>query len=237
MNIAPPRRRTHAPERDPAEQPLALIVGRAIWENLPNLLVIDLCFALAVMPALLVSAAGGLLAAPLLLAVGVGPVWLAALAAGEAILDGEIVSARRMFGMLRVHAKRGVALALIPSAIVTILLGTLQLAGNGEQRRWMLAPLAVDALALSLVVIVGLGAGWLAARGNALNRDLMRRGALLAGSAPQVIGGMIAVLVLIAVSVQLIGPLMAIILAAPFALFACACFRWVVATRWTDGHA
>lgn len=237
MNIAPPRRRTHRPDRDSVEQPLALVVGRAIWDNLPHLLVIDLLFALAAMPALLVAASGGVIVAPLLLAAGIGPIWLAALAAGEAMLDGEIVNPRRFLGFVRGLGTRGVAMALIPGGIVTLLLGTLQLAGDGDTRRWMLAPVVVDGLAFSLAIIVGLGAGWLAARGNAFERALLRRGALLAGSAPRVIGGMIAALVLIAVSVQLIGPLMAIILAAPFALFVCACFRWVVATRWNDGHA
>lgn len=237
MNIAPTRHRTHAPERDIAEQPLALVAGRAIWDNLPHLLVIDLLFALAAMPALLIAAAGGVLAAPLLLAMGIGPIWLAALAAGEAMLDGEIVSPRRFLAFVRGLGARGIAMALIPGGIATVLLGTLQLAGEGETRRWMLAPVVVDGLALSLVAIVGLGAGWLAARGSAIDRGLLRRGALLAGSAPQAIGGMIAMLVLVAVSVQLIGPLMAIILAAPFALFVCACFRWVVATRWADGNA
>jgi hypothetical protein len=214
-------------------QSLPLVIGRTIWENSPILIVIDLTIAIATLPALLVAGFGGLIVAPLLLAITAGPVGLATLAAANALLDGEAVSIGRFAGFVRGSVASGLRLALIPGGVASILIGTLTLAGD-EQRRWMLAPAIVDGLTLSGLLIAGIGAAWLASRGENVNRALLRRGALIAGSAPQAIGGIVAVAVLIALSVQPIGPLMAIVLAAPFGVFVSATMRWVADDRRID---
>jgi hypothetical protein len=221
------------PRNDDSERPLAVTIGLAIWENSPILLAIDIAFAIACLPALLVAGSGGLVVAPILLAVLGGPVWIAALKVSEAILDGEIVGTRRLVSMINSGIRPGLKIAIIPGVIATVLLGTLALAGSGD-RRWMIAPAILDGLVLSGVVVVALGAGWFAARGEPINRSLWRNGAMLAGSSPQAIGGIIAVAVLIGISAQLIGPLMIVTLAAPFAVFVCATFRWVAASHRID---
>jgi hypothetical protein len=218
---------------DHSERPLAVTIGLAIWENSPILLAIDIAFAIACLPALLVVGSGGLVVAPLLLAVLGGPVWIAALRASEAMLDGEIVGPRRFVGMIGAEFRPGLRIAVIPGAIATVLLGTLSLAGS-DDRRWMIAPAILDGLVLSGVLVMALGASWFAARGEPVSRSLWRTGAILAGSSPQVIGGIIAVAVLIGISAQLIGPLMIVTLSAPFAVFVCAAFRSVAASHRMD---
>jgi hypothetical protein len=216
-----------------ASQALPLVIGRTIWENSPILLVIDLALAIAALPVVFVAGFGGLIVAPLLLAVTVGPVGLAALAAANALLDGEAVSIGRFAGFVRGSVAPGSRLAMIPGGIASLLIGTLTLAGD-EHRRWMLAPVIVDGLVLSGLLISGIGAAWLAAQGAAVDRNLLRRGALIAGSAPQAIGAVVAAAVLIAISVQVIGPLIAIVLAAPFSVFVSATMRWTVEHRRID---
>jgi hypothetical protein len=212
-----------------------MVIGRTIWENTPILIVIDLAIAIAALPALLVAGFGGLIVAPLLAAL-LGPVGIATLATANALLDGEAVGIARFAGLIRRSASPGIRLALIPGGIASPLIGTLTLAGN-EQRRWMLAPAIVDGLVLSGLLIAGVGAAWLVSRGAVVDRSLLRRGALIAGSAPQAIGALVAVAVLIALSVQVIGPLMAIVLAAPFGVFVSATMRWVADNRRIDVDA
>lgn len=219
--------------RDDPDRPLAVTIGLAIWENSPILLTIDIAMAIACLPALVVGGTGGLVVAPILLAVFAGPVWIAALMASEAVLDGEVVGIRRFAGMIRAGLRPGLRIAVAPGAIATVLLGTLALAGE-DGRRWMIAPAIVDGLVLSGAIIVALGTSWLAARGEAVDRLLWRKGAIVAGSSLQAIGGLVAVAVLIGISAQLIGPLMVVILSAPFAVFACATLRWVATSHRMD---
>jgi hypothetical protein len=217
-------------------QSLPIIVARTIWENSPILITIDLAIMLAALPALLAAGFGGLLLAPMLLAVFAGPPGIATLAAANAMLDGEVVNVGRFAGLVRTSARSGITLAVLPGAVASLLIGTLTLAGD-ERHRWMLAPAVVDGLVLSGLLIVGVGAAWLASRDATVNQALFRRGAILAGSAPQAIGGIIAVAVLIGLSVQVIGPLMAIVLAAPFGVFISATMRWIVENRRIDVDA
>lgn len=217
-------------------QSLPLIIGRTIWENSSILIVIDLALAVVALPALLAAGFGALAVAPLLLAVMAGPVGLATLVAANALLDGEAVSIVRFVNLVRRSARPGLRLAIVPGGVASVLIGTLTLAGNA-QHRWMLVPAIVDGLVLSGLLIAGIGTAWLASRGATVDPALLRRGALLAGSAPQAIGGIVAVAVLIGLSVQLIGPLMAIVLAAPFGVFVSATMRWIVEYRRIDVDA
>jgi hypothetical protein len=212
------------------ERQLPVVIGRAIWDNCPILLAIDAAMIAACVPALLLTGAGGLVGAPLLLALMFGPVWMAALTASEALLDGEGVGMRQFAGMIGAGWRSGLRIALPPAAIATVLLGTLALAG-GAGRTWMLAPAAIDALVLSGAGAAALGAGWLAARGSAVDRALWRRGALLAGSAPLAICGLAALAVLIGMTAQVTGPLAIGFLAAPFAVTVAATFRHVATVR------
>lgn len=208
------------------QQSLPIVVARTIWENIPVLIAIDLLIAIAVFPALLAAGFGGVVVAPLLLAVTAGPVSVATLSAANALLDGEVIGIGRLAGLVRESARPGLKLAALPGAIASLLLATLTLAG-AEQHRWMLAPAIIDGLVLSGLLIAGIGTAWLASCGRKIDRALWRCGAVLAGSAPQAIGGIGAVAVLVGLAIQLIGPLTAIVLAAPFGIFVSATMRWV----------
>jgi hypothetical protein len=212
------------------QQSLPVVIGRTIWENSPILIAIDIVIAIASLPALLVAGLGGVVVAPLLLAVTAGPVTVATLAAANAMLEGEAVSIGRFAALLRKSARTGCVLALVPGVVASLMIGTLTLAGD-EQYRWMLAPAIIDGIVLSGMLITGVGAIWLVSRGAALDRALLRHAAILAGSAPQAIGGIIAMAVLIGLSVHVIGPLMAIVLAGPFGVFVSATMRWIVENR------
>ncbi len=83
---------TQANAEPQADQWLAITLARAIWDNVPLLLVIDAALAMAAFPVLLAAGFGAIYVAPLLAALLMGPIWLAAIHVASKLLDGDGVS-------------------------------------------------------------------------------------------------------------------------------------------------
>ena len=83
---------TEANAEPQADQWLAITIARAIWDNVPLLLVIDAALAMAAFPVLLAAGFGAIYVAPLLAALLMAPIWLAAIHVASKLLDGDGVS-------------------------------------------------------------------------------------------------------------------------------------------------
>ena len=196
-----------------------------LWGDLPLLLALDLILVVAAIPPLLVIAAGAVPLAPILAAFTLGPVWAAATAALGRILDGDAVPARAIPGLIRRHARSGVAVAIVPAAALTAGLGTLAILAAHPGQRWLLVPLFVDG---SVAVLALLGA----VTAVPLANEPGRRGRALWGAAlgrvaatPVPVVGVAAVVVRAWVGGRVVGPVAPVVLLAPIAALAVAVTR------------
>jgi len=214
-------------EPDPqVDQWLAITVARAIWDNLPLLLVIDAALAFAAFPAMLAAGFGAIYLAPVLAALLMGPIWLAAMQVASKLLDGDGVSTRMFLRAIRDLGGAGLKVAIVPGALMSLMLATLELYGRNEGQRWMLVPVAIDGMLAMTALVLFFPASLLAASSNLSGRRLWRQAALLAGVSPMATLGMLAGLATVWIVTQMVGPLAIVLLAAPVALFTAAVFRW-----------
>ena len=214
-------------EADPqADQRLAVTLARTIWDNVPLLLVIDAALAMAAFPVLLAAGFGAVYFAPLLAALLLGPIWLAAMHVAGKLLDGDGVSIGAFFRAIREYGTAGIHVAIVPGVLMSVMLATLDLFGRNEGQNWMLLPVAVDGMLAMTAIVLFFPASLLTVSNGLSGRNLWRQAAFLAGVSPMATLGMIAGLATVWIVTQFVGPLAIVLLAAPVSLFTVAVFRW-----------
>lgn len=199
-------------------------VGRLVWSELPLLATINLLVALAATVAL-ATALTAVVLAPLVAALLFGPVVIAAVAACDRLLGGEAVGIRDLVREIRRRARTGVALALVPATVVTLLLGSLALPTTAADRRWVLVPIAIDAAVLIVLAFGCLTVFPLAVATELRGRARWFAAIGLAGQNLTASLGLVAIPILLALSVTVVGPFLALIAAAPFCLLTTAATR------------
>jgi hypothetical protein len=198
-----------------------VLLGRAVWANLPLLLAIDLLVVLASLPALVTFAAGWAVFVPLVAGVLLGPVWAAAMSVAGAMVREDDVSFRQVGVALQRHGLVGLRIGLVVGAVAAVSVGTLTLWDANPDRVWLLVPLVVDGSVLALVAVASLSAFTLA-EGGLRGWDLWLGSLQLAARRPFLTAGTIAVAVLAAFAVSWL-PLVALVLPGPFAVYLAAC--------------
>lgn len=199
-------------------------LARLAWTELPVLALVDLLvtFAAAVVAVTALAAAP---LAPLTAALLLGPVWLGATAACLRMGEGEAVGFGDLLRELRDRAKTGMSLALAPAAVGTLLLGSVGLMTAGDGRRWMLAPVAVDALVLIVLAFGGLAVFPLAVLTDLRGSDRWLAAIALAGRHLVASAGLLALSVLLALSARVAGPFLVLAMAGPACLLTAATVR------------
>ncbi|MGH3488880.1 MAG: hypothetical protein ACRDP8_13330 [Actinopolymorphaceae bacterium] len=199
-------------------QGLPRLVATTVWTNLPLLLAIDVCMVVAAVPALVAVLVGGHLAAPLIAAVTLGPLWAATVATTDRMVRDEPVSLQAFGSALRRHAGRGVRLGVVAGTAVTAFLGTVATLAVNPGQRWLLVPLAADGAVMVLLGLVGLTAFTLTTSGG-LRGWVLVRVALEAVTAHRMpVAGAVALIVLIAALVSWVPGTSAVV-PAPLAVF------------------
>jgi hypothetical protein len=217
--------RTPNPEpRKPTFSPDFERIGRLIWRELPVMMLINLLVTLAA-GLIAVTVVSLAIVAPLLAAVLLGPVWIGAIAVAERMLAGDAVGMRDLLAAIRRHARTGIGLAAVPAIVATLLAGSIGILAAHEEQRWLLAPIAVDATVLCVLLLGCVTAFPLAVIGEARGMTRWIAALALAGHQLVAVLGVAALLVLLAFSVQLIGPWLVMLAAGPLALLCVAVTR------------
>jgi uncharacterized membrane protein YesL len=152
---------------------------------------------------------------------------------GRRLLTGEVVTVRRYLMLSRQRARLGVSLAMVPAVTLTLLLGTLRIVGSHPGERWLIMPLAVNGCLTMLALCASFWVFPLATVTRARGRPLWRLAIAATGSAPLATLGTVALLVFLWLGWRYVGPLVPIVLAAPFALYLAGLSGWWF--RWAEG--
>jgi hypothetical protein len=192
-------------------------IGRLIWSELPLLVGINLAMTLAgtVVAVTLVTIAP---LGPIVAALLLGPIWLGSTAICLRLDNRESPGWRDLIREIIARAGTGIRLALVPAVVASMLIGSIALMTADDGRRWMLAPIAADALVLIILLFGCLTVFPLAIVGDLGGRDRWLLSISLAGRHLVVSVGIVALAVLIALSLRVVGPFLAIILAGPYCL-------------------
>ena len=230
----PRARRSDRPPARPPDRPAEggssahldlLAVARLIWSELPTLALLDLLFTVA---AALVAAVAlvAVPLAPLAAAVQLGPLYLAGTRIGARALSGESVGPQALFRELPGNWRTGAGIALLPAGVLAVLIGSVILLGSGQAGSgWVLVPVLVDAVVL-LVVAAGCVVVFpLAAMTSLGYRERWLVAVALAGRHLVSCLGLIAIVILLAVSVRLVGPVLLFVAIGPFCLLNAAAVR------------
>jgi len=200
------------------------LIGRLIRSELPVMMVINLLVTLAV-ALIAMTVVSMAVVAPTVAALLLGPVWIGAIAVSERMLAGEAVGMRDVLLAIWRHARTGIGLAAVPAIVATLLAGSIGILAAHEEQRWLLAPIAADATVLSVLLLGCITAFPLAVMREARGMTRWIAALTLAGRQLVTVMGIAAVLVLLALSVQLIGPWLAMVAAGPLALLCAAVTR------------
>ncbi len=212
---------------------VAVRVAATVWWNLPLLLAVDLILLLGAVPAIVVAVVTPV-AAPLVAALTVGPLWIATIALSDRLWTGRAGSLPRFFRLVRRHGRAGIALALVPAAVVTMLLGTLRIMEVHPDQRWLLLPLLLDGSALVLVTLAGFAVASLAVATRRCGRRVWRDALALVAAKPAATITIVTLLVLIGSVVRLLGPVFLVTIMAPMAVVLSAT-TWETLRRWPAG--
>jgi hypothetical protein len=201
-------------------------LGRIVWSELPLMAAINLLLGLGG-AAVAATAVSVVLLAPLVAAFLLGPVWLGAVATCDRLLAGETPGIGDFFAEVRRRARTGIALAVVPAVVATVLLGSLALLHAADGARWMLIPIAVDVLVLAI-----LGCGCITVFPLAVATELRGRerwivGLALAGRRLTATLGIAAAVILLALAARYAGPFFALVALAPLCLLTTATVRSV----------
>lgn len=104
-----------APLVDDGSNRMLVATGRAIWDNVPILLVISGLLLLVATIFLVIASFTGWLVVWIPMTVALAPIWLAAVGAGDRVLDGLGQSYRDLFRSIGHGAKTAALLALVPA--------------------------------------------------------------------------------------------------------------------------
>lgn len=202
-------------------------VGLVLWRELPLVLTLGLLATLAGGLTAIVAVAFSPLA-PLAAAVTIGPIWMAMVAVAADLLDGRAVNVRQLAATLRRWAPTGIATAMVPAAVATLLLGSLGVLSAHPEQRWLLAPVALDATVLAVLALGAFGVFPLALVDRRSTRRRWITALGLAGRDLVTTLGLAALVVLLALSTQLVGPLVVALMAGPLAVLSTATTRHAV---------
>jgi hypothetical protein len=206
-------------EREGADQRLPVRAAQAIWYNLPVLLAMDLVLLAGAVPAAALLFGGGSLLAPLVAALTLGPLWAGVVASADGMVRDEAIGVRAFANNVRRFARRGVAVSLLPAAVVTAIVGTLGLLEASPGSRWLFVPLFVDGSVATLLVVAGFSAFSLATTGGLGGWHLWRTSLAVAAAGPMATVGTLALLVLLGFLCGWAGPGLLPFLPAPFAVY------------------
>lgn len=201
-------------------------LGRILWSELPLMATINLLLGLGG-AAVAVTAVSVILLSPLVAALLLGPLWIGAVATCDRLLAGETPGIGDLFAEMRRRARTGIALAFLPAAVATVLLGSLAILNASDSARWMLFPIAVD-----ILVLATLGCGCITVFPLAVGTELRGRerwivAVALAGRRLTATLGLIAAVVLLALAARYADPFLALVALAPFCLLTTATVRAV----------
>jgi hypothetical protein len=209
---------------DDGDPPDLLALARLLQVELPLLAAIDGLLLLAGSMAALALVALGL-AGPVVAAVVLGPAWLVATAACLGALAGDPPGIRDLPRLLQRYVRIGGATALPLGLVASALVGTLGLMAAGPGRGWMAIPIALDVLALVVLGFGGVHVFMLAAMTDLGPRACWLAAVSLAGRNLVPSGGVLALMVRLALSVAAWGPWLASLLIGPACLLATATAR------------
>ena len=173
-------------------------------------------------PPFQVSPAGLAPLAPLAAALTLAPLWVAAVAAADRLLAGEAVPVRTFVGLVRRFGRSRGAAAVVPALPLTALFGTLALLATDPDRGWLLVPLFVDASATVLALLGALAAFPPIVCTGLRGRPLWVHALAAVAGSPLRTAATVAVLALVWSSGRVVGPVVLVLLAAPFAVWVAA---------------
>lgn len=209
---------------------LPIQVGRAVWFNLPLLLVMDAALFVGAIPMITLFFGGGSVLAPLVGALTLGPLWAGTVATTDRMIRNEAVGLRTFAENVLRYAGHGVAVALVPAIILTSMLGTLMILDVGPDERWMFVLLLVDGSVLALAFLAGFSVFSLATTGGLSGWSLWRASLETVVIGPVSTLGTVALLILLGFLVSW-APGFLPVLPAPLAVYLSGS-TWATVGRW-----
>lgn len=198
--------------------------GHIVWAELPLLMAVNLLMTLAgtvVMGAALAVAA----LAPIVAAVLMAPIWIGAIAVSCRILGGEAAGVRDLASLIHRHARTGIALAMLPAVVAALLIASAGILDANRDERWLMLPIAVDALVLVVLSLGAILAFPLSFMTGLRGRDCWVAALALAGRNLVATLGIAALIVLLALSARYLGPMLMLVAAGPLAALCSAVTR------------
>jgi hypothetical protein len=218
---------------EPTWHGLPRVVATTVWTNLPLLLALDLCLAVAAVPTLATVLMGGYLLAPLVAAVTWCPLWAAVAAVSDRLVRGDAVSLAAVGTAVRRHAGRGLRLGIVAATAGTAFLGTVAILSVNPDQGWLLVPLAADGAVLVLLLLAGFTAFSLSTSGGLRGWVLVRAAPETVAANRMATAGTLALLLLLGGLVTWIPGAVAV-LPAPLAVYLSAWTMTATARR-ADG--
>ena len=129
----------------------APLVGRALWENLPQVIGGGLLFGLLCAPAFVLFSIGYLAPTVLVGVITVAPAWSALLVCQRAALNGEVRPNRHFWRALQSYWRRSVQLGLVAAFPILATLATLPLLAQNAVPPIVWLGLAADFFCMALM--------------------------------------------------------------------------------------
>jgi len=215
---------------------LPVEIARYVWSELPLLLALNLVLIVGTIPFLVLLLGGFSLVAPLVAALTFGPLWAGTVAVTDGIVHDNPASFRVFLRNVRRYAKRGMAVSLVPAAVMTTLLGTLAVLAVNPDERWLLLPLLADGSVAILVFLAGFSVFTFATTYGLRGVTLWKASLTTAATGPMVTLGTVALLLLLVWLIKWAGPAVVLALPAPFAVYLSATTRFTVQRRARRGE-
>jgi hypothetical protein len=208
----------------------AIDILQTMWRHLALELAINMTLILAAIPAAVALRASPLLAVPLAAAC-LAPLWMGALTATDALLDGCLnrpgctVTYGDFLRAARDRARHAWTLAAVPTCLLLAASGTLAIMAGHPRAIWLVAPLLADGAFLVISGIAGLYAFSLGATTALRGRQLWIASLACAAAAPSITIASSIVIGVLAGVTALLGPGLLIAWPAPLALYLAAMTR------------
>jgi uncharacterized membrane protein YesL len=202
-------------------------LARTIWSEMPLLMAANLLLTFGISISLLIGLSIPPLG-PILAAVLIGPVWLGTVAACDGILGNQGPGWRDLLKGIRHHARTAIGISLVPAAVGTILILSLDLVGRHHDQRWLWFPIGADAVVLTVLMLGAFTIFPLAVSSTSSGRERWIEALGFAGKHLTATLGMASLLVLLALSIRYTGPFFALVMSAPIAMLSTAVVRGYV---------
>jgi uncharacterized membrane protein YesL len=211
---------------------LPIQVGRAVWSNLPLLLVMDAALFVGAIPVIALFFGGGSVLAPLVGALTLGPLWAGTVATTDRMIRDEAAGLQTFAENALRYARQGVVVALVPAIILTSMLGTLAILDLRPDERWMFVLLLVDGSMLALASLAGLSVFSLATTGGLSGWTLWRASLETVVVGPVTTLGTVALLILLGFLISW-APGFLPVLPTVLAVYLSAA-TWATVERWRE---